>query len=200
MIHLLLATLATSGSYSHPSFTFHGSYVEACSCSAPCLCELTGPEHGCQGVGAFNIEHATLGSGHVHNVKAAYALGAGSWVVIYIDSPASEMKTTEKFMRNALAGFGPVVAVKKAKISMVEHGGVCTAMVDSGSIMKFTTKPMMGGDGVHALEFGNIHDKVHPSVMQATVTACSFHDGSRSFTLKDSNAVFNDHIHSSGVF
>jgi hypothetical protein len=30
-----------------------GTYVEGCSCGAPCACQLTGVEHGCQGVGAM---------------------------------------------------------------------------------------------------------------------------------------------------
>ncbi len=198
MIEMLFAAISLTGAKTH--FSFHGSYVEACSCSAPCLCELTGPEHGCQGVGAFKVDHANVGGADLSGVKTAYALGAGKWVVIYIDGPKSKMKAAESFMRDALNGFGPVVAVKRAKITMVGEGGRTTTTVDSGKVMKFTTKPMLGGDGVHALQIGNIHDKVHPTVMQGTVTACTYKDGDRSFTLKDTNAFFNDHIRSSGIF
>jgi hypothetical protein len=200
MIHLLLATLAVSAVTGKGHFTFHGSYVEACNCSAPCLCELSGPEKGCQGVGAFQIDHATFNGADLSGVRTAYALGAGQWVVIYIDGPASKRAAAEGFMRDALAGFGPIAGVKNAKVSIHGSGGNFVATVDGGRVMKFSTKPMVGGDGVHALSYANIHDKVHPTVMGGLVTSGTYKDGDKTFTLKDSNAFFNDHIHSSGSF
>jgi hypothetical protein len=37
------------------SYNVSGTFVEGCSCSAPCPCELTGIAHGCDGVGALML-------------------------------------------------------------------------------------------------------------------------------------------------
>ena len=35
------------------AYSAAGTFVEGCSCNAPCPCQLTGVAHGCTGVGAM---------------------------------------------------------------------------------------------------------------------------------------------------
>jgi hypothetical protein len=198
LISLGLAPILGVAASTKHAFSFHGSYVEGCTCSAPCTCELTGPEMGCQGVGAFDLKHVSFGGADISGVKTAYALGAGKWVILYIDGPAAKRKAATGFMRAALAAFGPVEAVKTAKISITGQGGLCRVTVNGGSVMSFSTTPMLGGDAKSPLEYRNTHDTVHPDVMQGKLVSGKFKDGKHSFEMKDSNAYFNDHIATQG--
>src|SRR5438874_1211169 len=69
------------------SFTAAGTFVEGCSCSAPCPCELTTVTHGCQGVGALMFSSASYQGVALSGTKIAYATGPGTWVRLYIDAP-----------------------------------------------------------------------------------------------------------------
>src|SRR5205807_6337661 len=40
-------------------FSVSGTFVEGCSCSGPCPCELTGVAHGCNGVGGVAVTSGT---------------------------------------------------------------------------------------------------------------------------------------------
>jgi len=154
---------------------------------------------GCQGVGAFQVDNATFDGMNLSGVRAAYALSPGAWVDIYIDAPAGQHDAAVAFMKAALAGFGPAENIKDAKIAISGHDGAYTATVDGGDIMSITTEPVLGLDKKHALQYNNVNDPLHPIVMQGKTIDCKFKDGSHEFTLKGTNAYFNDHIHSQGV-
>ena len=64
--------------------------------------------------------------------------------------------------------------------------------------MQITTMPVLGGDNHTPISIHNIHDQIHPTVMQGKTVTATYHDGDRSFTLKDSNSYFTDHVKSKG--
>ena len=72
------------------------------------------------------------------------------------------------------------------------------ATIDGGKIMDLKSQSVMGGDGKTPLTYSNIHDPIHPTVMQGKVVSCTYSDGDHKFELKDSNAYFNHHIVSKG--
>ncbi len=195
----LLSTATPLGHQTRASFEYNGSYVEGCSCASPCVCELTGAERGCQGVGAFSIDSGKYNGQSLDGVRTAYAAAPGEWVTIYVDAPTDEKRAAgEAFMRAALNGFGPVAFVKPAKIVIAGSAGSYDAMVDGGSIMELKTVPLMGGDGKRAISISNIHDMVHPTVMMGQTTSAKYMDGDKSFTLEKSNAYYNSNLHSHG--
>ena len=48
------------------------------------------------------------------------------------------------------------------------------------------------------ITISNIHDAVHPTVMQGQTVSGTYHDGTRSFTLKGTNSYFTDRMKSKG--
>ena len=196
VVPMVLCSMAL-GHLAPVEFKMQGKYVEGCACQAPCTCEMTGLVMGCEGVGAFEFTGGDVGGASLAGCRAAYATVPGKWVILYIDAPDAVQKAAaEKMMRYGLDGFGKVEAVRNAKISMTGSGGNCRVTV--GSYFTLTTKPMIGGDGKSALVYGNMHDRIHPTVMGGTTIACKYHDGKRKFDLKGSNAFFNEHLSVNG--
>jgi hypothetical protein len=188
-----------SGPAGKHNYSVMGSYVEGCTCGAPCKCELTGVEMGCQGVGAFSFTGGSYGGKSLAGINAAYSTKPGDWVVLYIDAPnAAKRATAEAFLRACLGGFGKIEAVKNAKVAVWHKGNMDYATVDGGKIMDLKSQAVMGGDGKTPLMYSNIHDPIHPVVMQGKTISCTYSDGDKKFELKDSNAFFHHHIVSSG--
>jgi hypothetical protein len=179
-------------------------YAEACSCEAPCACELLGPDMTCKGVGAFELKSAKYDGKDISGTKMAYALGVGKWVHVYIDQKdAKKHEAAEAFARAAISGFGPVKFVKDADISIEEKSDKYTVSVNAGKTMKFETEPVMGGDEKTPLTYSNVKDPIHPVMMQGKSTSVSYagsdSDGDRGFKIdKGKNAYFNNHIKSNG--
>jgi hypothetical protein len=195
----MVALASQAGGEMKHRFTMNGSYVEGCSCGIPCKCELTGVEMGCEGVGAFSFDSGTFDGKSLAGVKTAYAVKPGDWVIIYVDAPTERKNATAtNFMKTMLKAWGKLQAVKRAKVAVWHSGDMDYATVDGGKIMNLKSKVVKGGDGKTALVYSNINDPVHPTVMQAKTISCTFKDGDRQFTLKDSNAYFNHRIRSSG--
>lgn len=193
------AASAIAGGAKKHHFSVIGSYVEGCTCGSPCKCELTGVEMGCEGVGAFSFSGGSFDGKSIAGVKAAYATKPGEYVVIYIDAPtAAKHAAAEGLMRATLGGFGKIEAVKSAKVAVWHKGNMDYATVDGGKIMNFKSQSVLGGDGKTPLTYGNIHDPIHPVIMQGKTLSATFSDGSHKFELKDSNAFFQHHIASQG--
>src|SRR5262252_1023747 len=55
------AGASTAGMRETKDFSIEGYYVEACSCSAPCPCELVGPNMSCTGVGGYVFDKGSYG-------------------------------------------------------------------------------------------------------------------------------------------
>jgi hypothetical protein len=180
-------------------FTVSGSYVEGCSCSGPCPCELTGVAHGCSGVGGVSIATGSYMGTDLAGAKIAYATAPGDWVRVYVDAanPAQREAATA-FAKAVFGPFGKIEEVKPAKIDLSGSEGHDTLSVDNGNIMQLTTEPVLGGDNRTPIAIHNIKDPLHPTVMQGKTITGSYHDGDHSFTLKDSNSYFNDHVKSKG--
>jgi hypothetical protein len=195
---LAVGTGAARAADKHP-YSVSGMYLEGCSCSAPCACELVGVEKGCQGVGAMAITSGSYNGVSLAGAKIAYATGPGDWVRLYLDVPnADQRQAAEEFARAAYGPFGPIEAVKDAKIAISGAAGAYELSVDGGSTMQLTTKPVLGGDNRTPIKISNIKDPLHSTVLQGQTVSGSFKDGERSFTLKDSNAYFLDRMRSKG--
>lgn len=197
---LLAVSAYASGGKAATPFHYMGMYLEGCSCGAPCPCELTGVSMGCEGVGFFQAKAgSSIGGADFSGTKMAYATKPGEWVVIYVDAPtAGKRKAMEAFARKALGPFGKIEAVKDAKISIAGSGGNYTAMVDGGKVCMYKSTVWKGGDDKGPMVYSNIHDPVHPVVMQSKTTSSKYKDGAHEFDLKDSNGFFNPSIHSTG--
>ena len=131
--------------------------------------------------------------------KLAYAAVPGEWVRVYVDAANPAQREAATALGRAIFGpFGKIEEVKPAKIELSGMEGRYTLSVDSGNIMQLTTEPVLGGDNRTPISIHNIHDPLHPTVMQGKTITGSFHDGDHSFTLKDSNSYFNDRVRSKG--
>lgn len=181
-------------------FNIEGFYAEACSCSAPCPCEMTGPNMMCKGVGAYQFDKGKYGSDDFSGCRMAYSLYLGKAVQLYIDAPdATKRAAMEKFGRVALAGFGPITAVHESKVELSGKDGTYTIKVDGGKVMTCTTEPMLGGDKKTPVMHSNTFDALNPVMYQAQCTGCTYADGEAKFTLeKGRNSYFNAHMKAGG--
>jgi hypothetical protein len=198
--HSVQAAPAAAQKPEPKDFSIEGYYTEACSCSAPCPCELTGPNMSCKGVGAYQFEKGHYGSDDFSGCRLAYSLYIGKSVQLYIDAPdAAKRAAMEKFARVALAPFGPIQAVHDAKIELSGKDGAYTLKVGGGKIMSCTTEPMLGGDKKTPIVHSNTFDAMNPVMYQAQCLSCTYADGDMKITLeKGNNSYFNAHMKTSG--
>jgi len=180
-------------------FHAQGMYVEGCSCSAPCTCQLTGLEPMCQGVNAIVLTGGQYESVDLAGAKIAFATAAGKWVRLYVDAKDSKQHDAVVAFAKAYAkDFGKIEDVKDAKVDVEGKDGKYTLKVDGGAIMSLTTEPVLGGDGKTPLVYSNIHDTLHPTIKQGKTVGGSYSDGGHTFQLKDSNAYFQDGFNTKG--
>jgi hypothetical protein len=192
---------AVAGAPAHvpQDFSCEGVFVEACTCHAPCACQLTGLEMGCLGVGAMGLSAGRYMGQDLAGVKVAYAGAPGEWVRLYVDCRPEQAKAAEAFARAAFAGLGPCESCATATIAIDGKAGTYTVTVNDGRTMKYSTVPTLGGDGRNPLCYSNIHDPIHSTVYQGTSTSCTFSDGPRRFTVpKGRNAYFTDSVKANG--
>jgi hypothetical protein len=185
------------------AFRVSGTFVEGCSCQAPCPCEMVGVEMGCEGVGVMSLRSGQYNGRSLEGVKIAYAVSPAKWVRLYIDAPtAQKRETAEKFARAVYAAWGPVESVKDAKISLEGAKGRYTAAVklaeDGPSIMDLTTEPVLGADEENAIAHTNINNPLNRTLYQGKTRSLRFDDGGRSFTLQGTNSFFNHQMRSRG--
>lgn len=176
-----------------------GTFIDGCSCSVPCMCDLGGTPHGCQGVGVMAFTSGTFKGVDLAGAKVAYATQPGSWVRFYVDSKSPKQEEAATALaKGVFKEFGKVESVKKASVALTGKAGHYTLSVDGGKILELTTEPVLGGDKKTPLTHGNVFNPLSPTVMQGKTVKATFHDGERSFTLGGSNAYFNPAAKSSG--
>lgn len=180
-------------------FNISGLYVEGCSCSAPCGCELIGLEHGCQGVGAVSLTSGKYKGMDISGAKIVYAGVPSSWIKLYIDvkDPAKE-NAVKSFAEAAFGPMGKVESVKNAKIDIAGKNGKYSLSVDDGKIMKFESEPVLGGDKKTPVAHTNTNNLLVKTFLQAKTISATYSDGDRNFTLKDSNSYFNNKMKTAG--
>jgi hypothetical protein len=192
------SSLTPASAQTKSSYSVAGTYVEGCSCGGPCPCQLTGVANGCTGLGVLVLTSGKYKGVDLSGVKIAYATTPGDWVRLYVDAREPQQQAASDFGKAVYSAFGKVEAVKPAQIQVSGQGGKYTVSVDGGKIMEYTTEPVLGGDKRTPIMISNIHDPLHPTVMQGKTLSGSYQDGDHSFTLKDSNSYFTDRMHSSG--
>ncbi len=201
LIVLLTLTTLIRGADKKP-FQLTGLYIDSCSCSVPCKCDLTGEmPKGCQGMGAIKITSGSYDGHDLSGVTIAYVGHAGEWSRLYVDAPDEKHRAAaEEFGRAFAVDFAPVEAVKEAKIEITGSSGAYTVTMDGGKIMKLTTEAVMGGDGKTALSHGNSLVPISPTLLQGkAATASMYHDGDRQIdNPAGRNVYFNDKMDSHG--
>lgn len=201
LVAVSMLTVSGSAGAGKSSFSFKGMYVEGCSCNAPCPCELTGVQMGCEGVGFFSFTSGSYNGMDFDGTRGAYAVKPGDYLVIYVDAPnEAKRKAVAEFMKAAFKDWGKLEGVESAKIKISGKGGNYVCTIGNGSEMSLTTKAVMGGDKKTPMSYHNINSPLHSTVMQATSVKCHFKRGNRSFDLKDSNGYFNPSLNSKGMF
>lgn len=172
---------------------YEGMYVEGCSCTAPCPCELTGVAMGCEGVGAFSFTRGKFNGADISGVRMAYATAPGDWVVGYVDAPnEAKRKAGAALCKAAFSSWGKMGDVKSSKISIVGSSGKYVLTV--GKIMSLKTEPTIGGDKKSPITYSNINSPMHPIVMQGNTILCTFNDEGHKFEIRGRNAYFNPSI------
>lgn len=181
------------------SFRATGLFLDSCSCSAPCGCELVGLAHGCQGVGALVLTSGKYNGTDLAGAKIAYATVPGKWVRLYVETKTPEQRTAvEAFGRAAFAGFGKIQSVRPASVVVTGSGGRYTLAVDGGKVMTMTMEPVLGGDKKRPVAIGNTQNRFASTFLQAKTVHTVFHDGGQKFTLKGSNAYYQDNMKAKG--
>lgn len=180
-------------------FSVEGVYVEACACKPPCGCEMTGVEHGCQGLSAMQITAGRYKGGSLAGAKVAYAMVPGEWVRIYVDADPVQKEAVTAFAQAAFAKYGPLEAVTSAAIDIQGRDGAYSVIVDGGKTMKFETEPVLGGDRKTPVAHTNIDSALNPTVYQGQNLSASYKDGARQINLpKGRNSYFNPTMNANG--
>ena len=201
MVFMFVAVLGISLSQAQDKkpFNVKGLYVEGCSCSAPCGCEMTGLEMGCEGVGAVSISSGKYNGVDLSGVKIALGLGAGDWSRAYVQVAKPEQKeAAEAFAKAMASNYGKVEEIKDAKIDITGKDGKYTVKVDDGKIMELNTEPVIGGDNKTPVAHTNTHNALNSTMYQAKSISGTFTDGRHTIKLKDSNSYFNTKMSKSG--
>jgi len=195
---MILQTLTIASMLLAPAkgdLRYSGYYVEGCSCSPPCACELTGIEMGCQGVGGFMFSSGTYSGVDISGSKLAYAVVPGEWIVLYVDAPtAAKRNAVSNLGKAAFKDWGKMAPIQNGKISIMNMNGKYTLKVNDGKVMMLTTQPVFGGDKKTPITLSNINDVLHPVIMQGKTIKCTYNDLGHSFELENSNAYFNSNI------
>src|SRR5690349_19446190 len=99
VLQAVLAIVAAS-SVANPAakkpYQAAGTFVEGCSCSAPCPCELVGLKMGCEGVGFLALTGGKYDNIDLTGAKIAYAAAPGTWVRLYVDAKDAKQKAAAK--------------------------------------------------------------------------------------------------------
>lgn len=181
------------------AYRVSGLFVDSCSCSAPCACEIVGLDHGCQGVGAVVIDGGRYDGSNLAGVRIAYATVPGKWVRLYIETRKPEQwAAAEAFGRAAFAGFGKIESARPAVVAVTGSGGNYTLTVDGGKVMTMTMAPVLGADRKKPVAISNTQNRFASTFLQGKTTSARFSDGGQSFTLKGSNAYFQDRMRAKG--
>ncbi|MCE9615527.1 MAG: DUF1326 domain-containing protein [Lentisphaerae bacterium] len=193
-------SVATARADDKTSYQVSGLYTEACSCHAPCGCELITLNMSCNGVGAMVLKAGTFGGADLSGAKLAYAGHPGEWVKLYVDAENEETAVAaEKFARALFAPWGTVESVKRAHVDIDGSAGRYMVKVNDGTTMQYESEAVLGADGKNPIEIRNVKNELNKTFKQGLGVSCSFSDDNRSFTIeKGRNAYFNDAMDASG--
>lgn len=199
MIATILLTTVIASAADKGKFKIEGLYLEGCSCGIPCGCDFMGPSKGCEGVGLVQVSSGTYEGVDLAGGKIALALVPGSWVRVFTDGKDAEQQMAlQNFAKKAFASMGKVESVKSAKVEITGSDGSYKLAVNDGRTMKLSTKPVLGGDKKTPIMFSNAKHPLTSMFLQARSVSGSFNDGDRAFTLKGSNAYFNNKMMANG--
>lgn len=179
-------------------FEMHGTYVEGCGCNIPCACVFSGMAHGCQLVGVAIISSGTYSDADLSGAKIVFVVG-GKWVRIFVQSKDSAQARAAGALGRALfSAYGKVEAIQNARIGLSGNNGNYTLLVNDGKLIRLKTQPVLGADKKTAVTYTNYPNPLFQTIMQAKVISGSYRDGKHHFSLKGTNAFFNQHWSTAG--
>lgn len=172
-------------------FNLKGTYVEGCSCMAPCPCEMIGLRKGCEGVGALSLTSGSYMGTNLAGTKIAYAVAPGNWIRLYVDAPKpAQKKAATELSKAIFKPWGKLEEVKYAPIQFTGSGGWYKVSVDKDAKLKLATKPVLGKDKKTPISHENVSNTLTSTFLQGQVVSGSFKDGSHEFMLKGGNSYF----------
>ncbi len=182
------------------SWHLKGMFVEGCTCSIPCACELSGVvEKGCQGVGALSLDGGEFNGVDLSGAKIAYGGEIGEWIYVYADSSKPEQREAAlQFAKKYYGAWGKIAGARAAKIDIDGESGNYIVKIDGGKTLEMKTEPIIGGDGKSPVKILNTKSKISPEFLQAKTVRAKFQEEGHEFQLEDSNSYFNDRINSKG--
>ena len=155
---------------------------------------------GCEGVGAFQFDSGSFSGMNISGCKMAYAVAPGDYIVFYVDAPnAAKHKAVDDLCKTAFKGWGKMT-FRTGKIAIHGSNGGYSFDVDGGKVMSLKMSPTLGADKKSAMTYSNINSAMHPTVMQGKVLSGMFSGEGKSFTLKDTNAYFNNRLNVNSKF
>jgi len=185
LVSLSAATLAEG----KQPYNVTGTYVEGCSCPAPCPCEMTGVNMSCHGVGAMSLSSGKFQGTSLAGAKVAYAVQPGNWVRLYVDARNPQQKqAATAFAKSIFKAWGKVEGVEYAPISFAGSGGAYKVAVNGGKTMQLTTKPVMGRDKKHPIAHTNVSSPLTDTFFQGKTVSGSFKSAGHDFKLKGGNS------------
>lgn len=190
LLAVIMGVTAFSATPAKKPYRLVGTYVEGCECNAPCGCEISGLEKGCQGVSALKITSGSYDGKSLAGAKVAIALAPGDWTRVYVDAMPSQRPAVSALARAIASGFGKVEAVKYAPVSFSGKDGSYNVAVEHGIILQLTTKPILGADGKRPVAITNVKSALSSTFYQGKSVKGSFKDGGHDFTLAGTNSYF----------
>jgi hypothetical protein len=189
----LIAT-ATHGVHSASRWSMKGLYVEACTCSVPCGCVISGTAaSGCQGVNTMRVRSGRYEDTNLAGAKLAVAHQPGGWAILYFDPSTTEAQRAalQKIMEPVFKAYGfTVEAVKTAPIQISGEDGAYHVAI--GDVMTLATEPVTGLDKRRPIAYRNMPDPMLRNCFQARAVSGSFKDGGHEFGLKGTNSFWSD--------
>ena len=172
-------------------FKVAGTYVEGCSCHAPCPCEMVGLNMSCEGVGAMSLSSGRYKGTSLAGAKIAYATAPGEWVQLYVDARnARQKKAAAAFATALFKSWGNVEKVEYAPINFSGGGGWYKVAVNGGKTLQLTTQPVLGRDKKEPIAHTNVTNTLTNTFLQGKTVAGSFKSGNHDFKLKGGNSYF----------
>jgi hypothetical protein len=197
IVFLLAVASARLAASDAASTLYHvaGFAAETCSCSAPCLCDITGDgAQTCRGVGILVISKGDFGGEDLSGVSIAYAYNAEEWSRLYIQAPSDAKRAlAERFFRGSHPEW-TIENVSDAKIEFSPSNSGYEVSVNEGKTIAFSFVPIIGKDRKTPIVFSNIDAEIMRTYFQGkSAEGTLFLDGERRLGIPAGHsAIYND--------
>ncbi|MBI5707766.1 MAG: hypothetical protein HZC36_12350 [Armatimonadetes bacterium] len=196
---LIPLVLASPQGAADTRFSFHGIFVEGCSCKDACQYELKGAFTKCDAIGAYSFTKGIYGGKSFTGTRVAFASGGTGWVDLYVDGPdIASRQVAADFMSRALKGWGKVSKPVFASVSLTGFDGNYIVNAAGGALRLFCSPAKKKGvRGIPVFE--NVFNKnLHRKLYQSVTESASYESGGRKIQLQGTNGFFNPVLKETG--